>query len=86
LNDIRKDGETDADFEKRVGNIQAVRVSRVEIHLLRDQNVSIYADEEVCLSGRWFRYGCMERAGSHTGSPAVRLNYRPALAERVTAV
>ncbi len=61
----------------RLGNIQAVRASRVEIHLLQDQNVSIYADEEVCRSGRWFRYGCTERAGSHTGSPGYSIKLRP---------
>ena len=41
--------------------MQAVRASRVEIHLLQDQNVSIHADEEVGLSGRWFRYGSFNR-------------------------
>jgi hypothetical protein len=35
----------------RLGNIQAVRASRVEIHLVQDQNVSICAEEEVGLSG-----------------------------------
>src|SRR5260370_42367513 len=61
----------------RLGSIQAVRASRVEIHLLPDQSGSIHSAEEVCLSGRWFRYGCMERASSHTGSPGCSIKLRP---------
>jgi hypothetical protein len=36
----------------RLGNIQSVRVSRVEIHVLHYQNVSFHADERVYFSGR----------------------------------
>ncbi len=60
----------------RLGSIQAVRASRVEIHLLQDQSVSIHAAEEVCLSGRWFRYGCMERASIKLRPRPVRESHR----------
>ena len=60
-------------------NIRAVGASRVEIDLPQDQNVSIYADQEVCLAGRWFSYGYMERAGSQRETPgrSIRLPPRP---------
>ena len=63
-----------------------MHASRVEIHLLQDQNVRLHADKEVCLLDAGSGRTVWKEQAATREARAVRQNYGPALAERVTAV